>query len=154
VLEELTREARTIATAQRGALDELRQRWPLQVAENARGAGADQAKAFGEEIAAGLRQRLEELAREVERSTKRFQWSTTLKWSAGNAVGIVLTIGLGVWALVPSVEGLSTLQVRAAMSRLAVCHIDQETHACILADDKLRVGKGANGEGLVVLRGM
>jgi hypothetical protein len=44
--------------------------------------------------------------------------------------------------------------VRAAATELRLCHVDQVAHVCIAIDDKPRLVRGANGEPLVVVRGM
>ncbi|MGH8275168.1 MAG: hypothetical protein ACRETG_06520 [Steroidobacteraceae bacterium] len=153
-LEELARQARAIAEAQRQAIAELRGGWQLHVAENSKAAGQELARAFGEQIASGLQQRLERLGDAVERVTRRFEWATALKWGGAMAIGCVLLVLIGVWALLPSVDGLSSSQVRAAVTRLAPCHIGHERHVCIAADAGTRVGKAVDGADLVIISGL
>jgi hypothetical protein len=80
---------------------------------------------------------------------------TALKWTGGIAIGIVLTIFLGLWAFLPRVEGLPWHFVRAAAAtELRLCQIGQEAHVCIATDDKPRMRKDHDGEAVVVVRGM
>jgi hypothetical protein len=157
-LETIARQARFLTEAQRQAIEELRGGWQMHVAENSKAAGAEMARSFGREIAAGIEQRLVNLGDAVDRVTRRFQWVTALKWGAALALATALTIALGVWALIPSVDGLTMLQVREAMAQLAPCHIGQEPHqephVCIMFDDKPHISAGVHGEGLVVVHGM
>jgi len=153
-LEEISRQARAIAEAQRQAIAELRGEWRLHVAENSKAAGAEMAVSFGEEIAAGLERKLVTMTQEVERATGRFEWVTALKWSGGVAVGIVLTIGLGVWALLPNVPGVSPLRVRVAMSQIGPCQIGEEQHVCMLLENPPRFTKGPDGKTVIVVRGL
>jgi len=153
-LEELTRQANALVDGQRRALDEVRQGWRLHVAENSRAAGEEIARAFGAQIADGLKQQLQGMCSAVERATKRFRWTTTLTWTAGIGVAIVLTIGLGVWAVLPGVDGLPWPYLRVAATRLQPCEVDHVIHVCAAVDDKPRMPKGSSGEPLVVVRGM
>jgi len=153
-LEELTRQANALVDGQRRALDEVRQGWRLYVAENSREAGEEIARAFGAQIANGLKQQLQGMCGAVERATVRFGWATALKWTAGIAIGIVLTIALGVWALLPGVDGIPWPYLRAAASRLQPCEFDHMMHVCVAVDDKSGIRKSAGGEPLVVVRGM
>ena len=73
---------------------------------------------------------------EVQQTTERFEWSAALKWGLGMAGGMVLTIAVGVWALVPGAEGVSTLKMREAMSRIALCTIEKEQHVCVAVEPK------------------
>ena len=151
LLGELSRAARATANDQRYALTELRDSWRLHVAENSKAAGREQARAFGEEITTGLAQRVADMATVVERATARLGWLSALKWSAGIAAGIALTIAIGVWSLVPSANGLSTLQVRAAMAQLVPCQIGMQIHVCVTVDETQRVGKVSKGVGVVLV---
>jgi hypothetical protein len=153
-LEELARQAKATAEAQRRALAELRDGWRLHVAENSKGAGEDIARAFGAQIASGLQQKLQGLGTAVERATQRFGWITALKWTGGVAIGIVLTVLLILWAFLPRVEGLPWHYVRAAATELRLCYVEKAAHVCIATDDKPRVLKDANGEAMVVARGL
>jgi len=153
-LEELTRQANALVDGQRRALDEVRQGWRLHVAENSRAAGEEIARAFGAQIADGLKQQLQGMCSAVERATKRFRWTTTLTWTAGIGVAIVLTIGLGVWAVLPGAGGLPWPYLRVAAMRLQPCEVDRVIHVCAAVDDKQRMARSADGEPLVVIRGM
>ena len=59
------------------------------------------AQAFGENIARGLRERLEGLAAEVEASTRRVTWKSSLPWALGIALTIPLTVGVCVSVFLP-----------------------------------------------------
>ena len=153
-LEELVRQAKAIVEAQRQALTEVRQGWRLHVAENTRAAGEEIARAFGAQIASGLREKLETMTIAVEGVTRRFAWTTALKWIAGIAVAIPMTVALGLWAFLPRVEGLPWQYVRAGASKLRACEVGQEMHVCIVTVDKAQVLTSARGEPVVVVRGM
>jgi hypothetical protein len=153
-LQALLQAAGKVAGVQKQVVQELRDGWKMHVAENSKASGKEMARAFGEEITTGLQQGLKTLTYEVTQATHRFGWMSALTWGSGIAVGIALSIGIGVWALVPSVEGLSTLQVREAMARLAPCHVGQETHVCAAIEDKSRAGKEQNGQALAMLKGL
>jgi hypothetical protein len=152
-LEELVRAATVIVAGQREAVAVLRRDWQLHVAENSRAAGQEIAGAFGAEIASGLQQKLENMSIAVERATQRFGWITALKWTGGIALGIALTVLIGVRAFLPGVDGLQWHYVRAAAERLQPCEVGQQAHVCIAADDKPRIVSGSDGTAVVV-RGM
>jgi hypothetical protein len=152
-LGELVRQAKATADAQHRALEEVRNGWRLHVATDSKAAGEEIARAFGVQIASGLQQTLEGLSITVERATQRFGWVTALKWTGGIAIGIVLTVLLGLWAFLPPVEGLPWHYVRAAATELRLCHVGQVAHVCVATDDKPRMVNGPDGEAVVV-RGM
>lgn len=151
-LRQLVKLAEAAADAQREALEELSNRWWFYVEGEAKHTGADMARGFGEEIAAGLEKRLKGLGERVERVADRFGWMTALKWGAGIGVGIALTIATGVWALTPRVNGLTDNQVRAAIAQLTPCQVDKERHVCIKLDDKPRMSKLPGGTPIAVVR--
>ena len=153
-LRQLVKLAEAAADAQREALDELSNRWWFYVEGEAQHTGADMARGFGEEIAAGLEKRLKDLNARVERVADRFGWVTALKWGTGIGVGIALTILIGVWALTPRVDGLTDNQVQAAIAELAPCQVDREQHVCIRLDDRSRMSKLSNGAPLAIVRGL
>jgi hypothetical protein len=153
-LEDLVRAAKQSVEDQRQAVSRLRDEWRLHVVENSRAAGEEIARAFGAQMAVGLRQQLERLAAGVEQATQRFGWMSALKWAAGIALGITLTISVGVWAMLPRVEGASWTYVWIAAAHLRGCEVHQEAHVCIATDEKQQLLKSANGEPLVVVRGM
>lgn len=78
---------------------------------------------------------------------------TALKWTGGIAVGIVLTVLLGLWAFLPRVEGLPWHFVRAGAAQLRLCQVGQEAHVCVATDDKPRLVSCPDGKAVVV-RGM
>src|ERR1700730_16916399 len=145
-LGELVRVATVIVAGQREAVHVLRKDWQLHVAENSRAAGEEIARAFGAQIASGLQQKLEGKSIAVERATQRFGWMTALKWTGGIAVGIVLTVLLGLWAFLPRVEGLPWHFVRAGAAQLRLCQVGQEAHVCVATDDKPRLVSGPDGK--------
>jgi tetrahydromethanopterin S-methyltransferase subunit G len=151
-LRQLVKLAEAAADAQREALDELSNRWWFYVEEEAQHTGADMARGFGEEIAAGLEKRLKDLGERVERATGRFRWTTALTWGIGIGLGMVLTIAIGVWAFIPRVSGLTDAQVRAAIAHLAPCQVDGERHVCIRLDDRPRMSKLSGGVPAAVVR--
>ena len=157
-LRQLVKLAEAAADAQREALDELSNRWWFYVEEEAQHTGADMARGFGEEIAAGLEKRLKVLGERVERVADRFGWVTAVKWGAGIGVGIALTIAIGVWALTsrgnPQVNGLTDTQVRAAIAELVPCQVGKERHVCVRLDDRPRMSKLPGGAPLAVVRGL
>ncbi len=152
-LRQLVKLAEAAADAQREALDELSNRWWFHVEGEAQETGAEMARGFGEEIAAGLEKRLKELGARVERVADRFGWVTAVKWGAGIGVGIVLTIAIGVWALTPRVKELTDNQVRAAIAQLVPCQVDKTRHVCVKLDDRPQLSKLPGGATISVVRG-
>lgn len=152
--EELVRQAKAMAGSQEQALSELRDSWRMHVTEDSRAAGEEIARAFGAQIAGSLRQQLEGLGATVQRATRQFGWLSVLKWTAGIALGIVLSIGVGVVALLPRVPGLPWHYVQLAADKLQTCEVDRKTHVCIAIDPKTRVVRSANGEPVAVVKGM
>ena len=153
-LRQLVKLAEAAADAQREALDELSNKWWFYVEGEAQNTGADIARGFGEEIAAGLEKRLKTLGERVERATGRFQWTMALTWGIGIGLGVVLTIAIGVWAFTPRVDGLTDDQVRAAIAQLVPCQVDKTRHVCIKLDDRPRMSKLPGGAPLAVVRGL
>lgn len=164
-LAELGRLAQTLIGEQRNLLGRIEREWQLHIDSNAQRAGEVQAKAFGADIAAGLEERLAGLAAEVAAATRRFTWASTLRWTLGIALAVPLTINMGVRWFSPSierlnvsVEGLTPLQTRDALSGLMPCRIEKtnwrDWHVCIGVDDPPRLAKGPHGETVVVVRGM
>ncbi len=153
-LRELVKLAEAAADAQREALDELSNKWWFYVEGEAQHTGADMARGFGEEIAAGLEKRLKVLGERVERATGRFRWTTALTWGIGIGLGVTLTIAIGVWALTPRVSGLTDNQVRAAIAQLVPCEVDRARHVCVRLDEKPQLIRQAGRETLAVVRGL
>src|SRR5581483_10821747 len=148
------RSAATIANGQRQALTELRDGWRMHVAENSKAAGAEMAQRFGEGISAGIERRLATMAQAVDEATRRLGWIFVLKWSGAIAAGIALSITLGVWALLPHVDGLSTSQVQTAVMQLKPCQLERTVHVCTALDDTPQLVKSRKAEPLAVVRGM
>ena len=154
ILRKLVKRAEETADDQRQALEMLRENWWFNIEENAKASGAGMAQEFGERIGAGLEKRLKALGADVERVTRRFQWVTALKWGAGVGLGIVLVIALGVNALTPQVDGLSSQQLRAAVAELVPCQVDKERHVCVNLGDRPQFAKGSGGPPIAVVRGL
>ena len=154
ILRKLVKRAEETADDQRQALEMLRENWWFNIEENAKASGAGMAQEFGERIGAGLEKRLKALGADVERVTRRFQWVTALKWGAGVGLGIVLVIALGVNALTPQVDGLSSQQLRAAVAELVPCQVDKERHVCVKLGDRPQFAKGSGGPPIAVVRGL
>src|SRR5882757_7743993 len=90
-LQELTRLSKSLVDEQRNLLARIEREWQLRIDSNAQRAGEAQAKAFGENIARGLQDRLAELASQVEVATRRYTWKSTWPWALGVAFAIPLT---------------------------------------------------------------
>ena len=154
ILRKLVKRAEETADDQRQALEMLRENWWFNIEENAKASGAGMAQQFGEKIAAGLEKRLKALSADVERVTRRFHWITALKWGVGVGLGVVLVIALGVNALTPQADGLSSQQLRAAVAELVPCQVDKERHVCIKLDDKPQLARMPGGPPIAVVRGL
>ena len=127
-LQELGRFAKNLVAEQRNLLTRIDRDWQMHIDSNAQRAGEAQAKAFGESIARGLQEQLAELATQVEASTRRLTWKTSLRWALGIGIAIPIAINLGVQAIAPSVEklsvaGLTPEQTREALSKLVPCRV-------------------------------
>ena len=175
-LQELARLSKSLVDQQRNLLARIEQDWQLHIDANAKRAGEAQAKAFGESIARGLHERLSNLAAQVEASTRQFTWKSSLRWVAGIAVAIPLTVGICVSAFLPRVEnpniekstlskpdvgrtgaiGLTAAQTKEAISKLSLCQAAKtlDWHPCIEVDSPPRMGLGAIDKPRIVVRGM
>ncbi|MGH8132563.1 MAG: hypothetical protein ACRETP_04925 [Steroidobacteraceae bacterium] len=162
-LTELLRHAKQTVEGMRAVQEELRQKWAFHVAENSKAAGRELAHAFGAEIAAGLEQRLKELAGQADIATRRLSWESTLRWALGLAIAIPLTITLGIRTFMPSVQdlsipGLTVTQTHAVLSRITLCWPKpnnlRDAHVCVMTDDPPRLTRGPHEEPVVVARGM
>jgi hypothetical protein len=154
ILRKVAQRAEQTANEQHEALEMLRENWWFNIEENAKASGAHMALTFGEEIAAGLEKKLKVLSAEVERATRRLGWMTTLKWGAGVAAGVVITILIAVYALTPQVAGLSSRQVQAAIAEIVPCQVDKRRHVCIKLDARPRLISGSGGVPVSVIRGL
>jgi hypothetical protein len=152
--EELVRQAKNMTASQEQAITELRAGWRMHVTEDSRAAGGEIARAFGVQIAGGLRQQLEALGAMVQRATERFAWVSVLKWTPGIALAIVLMTALGIFTLLPRVPGLSWQDLRVAAETLQPCEVDRKVHVCIAIDPRVRWAKNTSGETIVVVQGM
>jgi len=154
ILRKLVKRAEETADDQRQALEMLRENWWFNIEENAKASGAGMAREFGEKIAAGLEQRLKALSADVESVTRRFQWVTALKWGAGVGAAIIFIIALGVNALTPQADGLSSQQLQAAVAELVPCQVDKVRHVCVKVDDKPQLTQLPGGPPIAVVRGL
>jgi hypothetical protein len=154
VLRKLLKRVEKTADEQRQSLEMLRENWWFNIEQNAKASGAAMAQEFGEKIAAGLEKRLKDLGGRVDRVVKQFHWVTALKWSAGIAVAIVFIVALGVNALTPQVDGLSSKELQAAVAELVPCQVEKERHICVRLDDKPRLSKLEDGTPRAVVRGL
>jgi hypothetical protein len=152
-LDDISRTGKELAKQQRDLVTEIEKTWMLRIDRTAAEAGASLAKVFGDSIALGLQQRLDGLASEVEETTRRFRWMPAVRWGIGIAIGIPLTIGIGVLALVPKVEGVAALEVFYAMQRLEPCKVGNDGHVCVAIDPKLKVS-GAAKDTLAIVKGL
>jgi hypothetical protein len=152
-LDDISRTGKELARQQRDLVTEIEKAWTLRIDRTAATAGAEQARVFGEGIALGLQQRLDGLASEVEEATRRFRWMSAAKWGVGIALGIPLTVAIGVWALVPKVEGVEAFEVYYAMQRLEPCKVGNEGHVCVAIDPKQKLA-GPGKEAMAVVKGL
>ena len=153
-LEKLLELHKMLLGNQSATLGRLEEDWKQQFATVAANAGAEQAKTFGNGIAAGLRAQLETTTQDVKRATYQFYWQSNVRWILGIAAAVPLTIALGIWAFFPSVEGLPMLHVRVAMSQLSLCQFERREHVCMAVDDKPRIVETPDNGRMVVVRGM
>jgi hypothetical protein len=175
-LQELARLSKSLVDQQRNLVTRIEQDCQLHIDANAKRAGEAQAKAFGESIARGLQERLSSLAEQVEASSRQFTWKSSLRWVAGIAVAIPLTVGICVSAFLPRDEkpnierpalskpdfgstgaiGLTAAQTKEAISKLSLCQATKtlDWHPCIDVDSPPRMGFGAIDRPRVVVRGM
>jgi hypothetical protein len=177
-LQELTHFSKNLVDQQHNLLARVERDWQLRIDSNAQRAGEAQAKAFGENVARGLQERLAELGAQVDDSIRQLTWKSSLRWGLGIALAIPLTVAVCVSAFLPrtqeklSVErpalsqpdfgkpggaiGLSVAQTREAISKLSVCEVAKtaDWHACIEVDSPPPVGLGTVDKPRVVVRGM
>ena len=176
-LQELTRLSKSLLDEQRNLLTRIEREWQLRIDSNAQRAGEAQAKAFGENIARGLQDRLAELASQVEVATRRYTWKSAWPWALGIAFAIPLTAAVCLNASAPSggqpspeaaalskpklgssafAINLSEAQAREALSKLSLCQVQKtlDWHACIEVDSPPRIGFGGTDPLRVAIRGM
>jgi hypothetical protein len=175
-LQELTRLSKSLVDEQRNLLARIEREWQLRIDSNAQRAGEAQAKAFGENIARGLQDRLAELASQVEIATRRYTWKSAWPWALGIAFAIPLTAAVCLNASSPGggqpspeaavlskpkftsafAINLSEAQAREALSKLSLCQVQKtlDWHACIEVDSPPRIGFGGTDPLRVAIRGM
>ena len=176
-LQELTRLSKSLVDEQRNLLARIEREWQLRIDSNAQRAGEAQAKAFGENIARGLQDRLAEVASQVEVATRRYTWKSAWPWALGIAFAIPLTAAVCLNASSPRVSppgpeaaalskpkvagsafaiNLSEAQAREALSKLSLCQLPKtlDWHACIEVDSPPRIGFGGVNGSRVAIRGM
>lgn len=67
----------------------------MHVAENSKAAGEEMALRFGQQMATGLTQKLDErLGDALERLTRRFEWTTALKWGLVGLFSSLIVVSL------------------------------------------------------------
>ncbi|HXS29091.1 MAG TPA: hypothetical protein VN730_15640 [Steroidobacteraceae bacterium] len=162
-LSKLLFEARQASDAMRAMQHELSRNWQMHVAENSKAAGRDMALAFGAEIAAGLEQRLEKLAIQAERATRRLTLRAAFPWVMGLAIAIPVIIAIALSALMPrpadpSILGLTADQTHDVLSRIAICAPYKndmgDLHVCVATDDPPRLIRDPHNKATVIVRGM
>jgi hypothetical protein len=175
-LQELTRLSKSLVEEQRNLFARIEREWQLRIDSNAQRAGEAQAKAFGESISGGLRDRLAELASQVEVATRRYTWKSAWPWALGIAFAIPLTAAVCLNASSPNgaqpspeaaalskpkftsafAINLSEAQAREALSKLSLCQVQKtlDWHACIEVDSPPRIGFGGTAPLRVAIRGM
>src|SRR5580700_396381 len=82
-LQEIARAAREVLEEQRQLVTRLERDWQLRIDANAQRAGESHAKAFGASIARGLEEQLTRLTSDVAAATRRFTWTSTVRWIGG-----------------------------------------------------------------------
>jgi ribosomal protein L9 len=144
-LQELARSARAVLEEQRQLVTRLERDWQLRIDANAQRAGESHAKAFGAAIARGLEEQLTQLTSGVAAATRRFTWTSTVRWIGGIALAIPLIVTIALRISTPSIEGVSADQLRAAVSQLQGCSVGPQTRVCVLVDDEVPAGKLGTG---------
>jgi hypothetical protein len=175
-LHDLRRSARSLVAEQRDLLARIEKEWQIRIDHNAQRAGEVQAQAFGESIARGLQEQLAALATDVNNSTQRFTWKSSLQWVIGIAIAIPLTVAIGVSAFrspaepivrepitpksiagMPAVPGLSPDQTREVLYKLSLCQVTRtyDWHPCVEVDSPPRMGlSSVDKPPRVAVRGM
>lgn len=154
VLQEVVASSKAVVDAREREGNRIVQEWKTLFQDLARKAGQEQAQAFGESLSAGLRKDISALSKATQQATGRLQWSSIVSWAVGVALAIPLTIAIGVWALLPSVEGVEPWRVQIAMQRLERCEVAGKVRLCIAVDDKPLLLKGASGQPVTAVRGL
>jgi hypothetical protein len=154
VLQEVVASSKAVVDAREREGNRIVQEWKTLFQDLARKAGQEQAQAFGESLSAGLRKDISALSKATQQATGRLQWSSIVSWAAGVALAIPLTIAIGVWALLPSVEGVEPWRVQIAMQRLERCEVAGKARLCIAVDDKPSLLKGPSGQPVTAVRGL
>jgi hypothetical protein len=154
VLQEVVASSKAVVDAREREGNRIVQEWKTLFQDLARKAGQEQAQAFGESLSAGLRKDISALSKATQQATGRLQWSSILSWAVGVALAIPLTIAIGVWALLPSVEGVDPLRVRVAMAFLEPCEIKGKTRVCFPVDDNPELVRRKDGRELTAVRGL
>lgn len=154
VLQEVVASSKAVVDSREREANRIVQEWKTLFQDLARKAGQEQAQAFGESLSAGLRNDIAVLSKATKQATGRLQWSSILSWAVGVALAIPLTIALGVWALLPSVDGVEPWRVQIAMQWLQPCEVAGKPRLCIAVDDKPRIMPNGNGIPVVPVRSL
>jgi hypothetical protein len=112
------------------------------------------ARPFGSQMAAGLKQRLEKFGDAVDERHAAVWLGDGAEMGRRRCNRAVLIIVIGVWAILPRIEGLSCAYVHTRATRLVSCEIGQQMHVCIQINDKPQLTKAADGTAMIVVRGM
>jgi len=154
ILKDVSTQTKALTATTRKDLGDIRNEWRQPFEDAARESGRAQAQAFGQSISAGLRSQLEDVTERARWALNRYHWASIATWAIGVGIAIPLTVALGVWALLPSVDGVDPLRVRVAMSKLEPCEFRGKPRLCIAVDDKPELWKGASGEPVTAVRGL
>lgn len=154
ILKDVATQTKALTSMTRKDLGDIRAEWRQPFEDAARESGRAQAQAFGQSIGVGLRSQLEDVTERARWALNRYHWASIAMWAIGVGIAIPLTVAIGVWALLPSVDGVDPLQVRVAMSKLEPCEFRGKARVCIVVDDKPELWKGGSGEPVTAVRGL
>ncbi len=154
VLKDVVASSKLVVDAREREAARIVEEWKGLFQDLARKAGAAQAQAFGESLSVGLRSDIDALSRATKQATGRLWWSSIVSWAIGIALAIPLTIALGVWALLPTVEGVDPWRVQIAMQWMQPCEVAGKQRLCIAVDDKPQTVPSGHGYPLVPIRSL
>lgn len=154
VLQEVVASSKAVVDAREREANRILEEWKTKFQDLARRTGAEQARAFGESLSAGLRSDIDALAKSTKQATGRLQWSSIAAWAIGVGLAIPLTVIIGVWALLPSSDHLDPLRVRLAIEFLKPCEINGKPRVCFPVDDKPQLLQTKEGRPVVAVRGL
>lgn len=154
ILKDVATQTKALTAMTRKDLGDIRAEWRQPFEDAARASGRAQAQAFGHEIGLGLSSQLEKVTERARWALNRYHWASIATWAIGVGIAIPLTVALGVWAVLPSVEGVEPWRVQIAMQRLERCEVAGKPRLCIAVDDKPSLLKGASGQPVTAVRGL